>query len=229
MALKLFELLGDDDRRFSPFCWRARMALAHKGLEAEYVPCRFTDKSLFAFSGQDRVPVLQDGDTAVADSWDIACYLEDTYPDRPSLFGGVVGRGEARFINEWIPALSRPILMSVIKDIHDHSHPDDRAYFRDSREKRLGRTLEEIDAERDRRKAAIEANMVPLRMTLTKQPFVCGDAPGYGDYIVFGMFQWARIISPMRLVEPDDPIYRWRAGMLDLFDGLGRKTVAYPE
>ncbi len=229
MALKLFELLGDDDRRFSPFCWRARMALAHKGLKAEYVACRFTDKSLFAFSGQDRVPVLQDGEVAVADSWDIACYLEDSYPDRPSLFGGAVGRGEARFINEWIPALSRPILMSVIKDILDHSHPDDRAYFRLSREKRFGRTLEELDAERDSHREAIDANMVPLRMTLRKQPFICGDAPAYGDYIVFGAFQWARIISPMRLVEPGDEIYDWRARMLDLFDGLGRDIVAYPE
>ncbi len=75
MALKLYELMGDDDRRFSPYCWRIRMALAHKELEAEIVPCRFTDKELFAFSGQDRLPVLQDGETAIADSWDIACYL----------------------------------------------------------------------------------------------------------------------------------------------------------
>ncbi len=85
MTIRLFELLGDDDRRFSPYCWRARMALAHKGLEAEIIGCRFTDKSPFAFSGHDRVPVLQDGDVVITDSWDIACHLENTYPDRPSL------------------------------------------------------------------------------------------------------------------------------------------------
>lgn len=28
MGLKLYELLGADDRRFSPYCWRTRMALA---------------------------------------------------------------------------------------------------------------------------------------------------------------------------------------------------------
>ena len=33
---KLYELAGaDENRRFSPYCWRARMALAHKGLEVE--------------------------------------------------------------------------------------------------------------------------------------------------------------------------------------------------
>jgi hypothetical protein len=35
MALKLFELVGADEARpFSPFCWRTRMALAHKVLSA---------------------------------------------------------------------------------------------------------------------------------------------------------------------------------------------------
>jgi glutathione S-transferase len=38
MALKLFELVGTDaERPFSPFCWRTRMALAHKGLGAESI------------------------------------------------------------------------------------------------------------------------------------------------------------------------------------------------
>ena len=42
MALKLFELVGaESNRPFSPYCWRIRMALAHKGLDAELVPWRF--------------------------------------------------------------------------------------------------------------------------------------------------------------------------------------------
>ncbi|MDE1903950.1 MAG: glutathione S-transferase N-terminal domain-containing protein, partial [Alphaproteobacteria bacterium] len=39
--LKLFDLAGaDDDRRFSPYCWRVKLALAHKGLPVETVPWR---------------------------------------------------------------------------------------------------------------------------------------------------------------------------------------------
>ena len=41
MAITLYDLAGaETDRRFSPFCWRTRMALAHKGLafEARYDP-----------------------------------------------------------------------------------------------------------------------------------------------------------------------------------------------
>ena len=39
------------------------MALAHKGLAVETIPWRFTDKAALAFSGQERVPVIRDGDT----------------------------------------------------------------------------------------------------------------------------------------------------------------------
>src|SRR6266496_2879469 len=63
MPIILYDLAGaEPDRRFSPFCWRARMALAHKGLEVETVPWRFAEKDAIAFSGQGRVPVLIDGD-----------------------------------------------------------------------------------------------------------------------------------------------------------------------
>jgi glutathione S-transferase len=41
------------------------------------IPCRFNEKNAIAFSGQDRVPVLRDGDQVVSDSWTIAIYLED--------------------------------------------------------------------------------------------------------------------------------------------------------
>ena len=229
MALKLFELLGADDRRFSPYCWRARMALAHKGLGVEYVPCKFTDKHLFAFSGGKTVPVLEDGDNAFTDSWDIACHLDNENPDRPSLFGSSVGRGQARFISEWIPAFSRPLLMIILKDIFDHAHPDDKAYFRESREKRLGKSLEAVHAQRETHAPALEAGKALLRSVLQKQPFICGDQPAYGDYMVFGAFQWARCISPYRLLEKGDVLYDWRGRMLDLFDGLGRSVPAYSE
>jgi len=89
MALKLFELVGTDEARpFSPFCWRTRMALAHKGLSAESIPWCFTEKAAIAPHNSEKVPVLIDGESSVADSWAIANYLEDRYPDRRSLFGG---------------------------------------------------------------------------------------------------------------------------------------------
>ena len=101
MAITLYELVGRDDLRFSPYCWRTRFALAHKGLAFATVPVRFGDKQAIAFSGQERVPVLRDGDRIVHDSWTIACYLDEAYPDRPPLFASRAERAMARLINSW--------------------------------------------------------------------------------------------------------------------------------
>ena len=93
MAITLYDLAGvEADRRFSPFCWRTRMALAHKGLEVETVPWRFTEKDKLPQPNGGRVPVIVDGGQVVHDSSTIAEYLENRYPDRPSLFGGEAGR-----------------------------------------------------------------------------------------------------------------------------------------
>src|SRR5919109_1577011 len=62
MALTLYELGGRDDRRYSLYSWRARYALAHKGLAVEYKPVRISDKGAIAFSKQEKVPILVDGD-----------------------------------------------------------------------------------------------------------------------------------------------------------------------
>jgi glutathione S-transferase len=45
MTIKMYDLAGaEPERRFSPFCWRTKMALAHKGLEVETIPWRYADK-----------------------------------------------------------------------------------------------------------------------------------------------------------------------------------------
>src|ERR1700684_3117302 len=101
MSIVLYDLAGaDPDLRFSPYCWRIRFALAHKGLPVETVPWRFTERDALSFSGQGKVPVIQDGGKVVSASWAIAEYLEETYPSQP-LFGGPAGKAHARFVNAW--------------------------------------------------------------------------------------------------------------------------------
>jgi glutathione S-transferase len=229
-ALKLYDLAGAEaDRRFSPYCWRVKMALAHKGLAAEIVPWRFTEKDVIAFSKQGRVPVLVDGERWVNDSWAIADYLEATYPERPSLFGGAAGKALARFHANWADAFMHPgMLKLVVLDIWKHADPKDRDYFRKSREERFSKTLEEMAADRDKGVVAFRESLLPLRLTLNTQKFLGGEAPLYADYALLGSFQWCRCISDFKLLAPDDPIYSWRQRMLDLFDGLAGKAKGYP-
>jgi glutathione S-transferase len=229
MPPKLFELVGTDATRpFSPFCWRTRMALAHKGLGVESIPWCFTEKDAIAPHKSDKVPVLLDDDTAVADSWVIANYLEDNYPDRPSLFGGEGGRAMGRMLNWWGDVtVIGGMFPLIVADIPSHLKPVDAAYFRKTREARFGKPLEEVTAGRDKAVEIFRKALDPMRLTLKTQKYLGGEAPNYADYIVFGGFQWARVVSPFKLLAGDDPVYAWRERLLDAFDGMARKSPGY--
>src|SRR3984885_701250 len=83
MSPIMYERIGHEGRRPSPFSWRIRYAFAHKGIEPEFRHVRFADvETIRALSGQHFVPIVTDGDTVIHDSWNIACYLEYRFPDR---------------------------------------------------------------------------------------------------------------------------------------------------
>ncbi len=229
MTIILHDLAGAEaDRRFSPFCWRAKMALAHKGLEVETVPWRFTEKDKLPQPNAGRVPVIVDGGQVVHNSTAIADYLETRYADRPSLFGGEIGRALTRFVQNWTETVVQPALIGfVVLDIYRHVAPQDRDYFRQSREERFGTSMENVVADRQARLPAFRESLAPLRRTVERQAFLGGEKPAYADYVVFGAFQWARAISDFELLAADDPVYAWRGRLLDAFGGYARKSPAY--
>lgn len=58
-------------------------------------------------------------------------------------------------------------------------------------------------------------------------PFVGGGEPLYADYVVFGLFQWARCTSVLPLLATDDPLRFWCDRLLASFDGLARNAPGY--
>jgi glutathione S-transferase len=227
VARKLYELVGaDPKRRFSPFCWRVRMALAHKGLEAEVVPWRFTEATALRFAHYDKVPVLVDDARVVTDSSAIAAYLDETYPDRPSLFRG--DEASRRFTIAWANSVLHPaIVRLIVSDIPPLLAEPARSYFIASREQRFGMTLDEVTADRAQRVGEFRTMLLPLRTVLAEQPFLGGDAPDYADYAVFGGFQWARCVSAFELLDRGDLVRLWRDRVLDLYGGLARDVPAF--
>jgi glutathione S-transferase len=226
-TIQFYDLAGaDDNLRFSPFCWRVRMALAHKGLAYDTIPWRFSDKGLIAQSGQGAVPVVVDGDKMIHDSWTIANYLEESYPDRP-LFGNGAARGAALTIKFWAERALHPLLSHLlVLDVYGAIAENDRPYFRESREKRFGMTLEQWTSEPDKYREQLRNALEPVRLTVGEQKFIGGSSPAFADYIVFGALQWARCVSTRPLLEKTDPVYAWRERLLDAFNGMARTALA---
>jgi len=223
--IALYELKGKNDRRYSLFSWRARMALRHKGLDFESIPVRLSDKTAIGFSGGKTVPVIKDKDTVVRDSWKIAEYLENRYKDAPPLFGGEIGRGVSQAFNTWVDRAVVPAMLRVIAaDIHERVHRKDEEYFRQTMEKVLRMTLEESRAKRDEAVLQLGRVLEPMQAALKRQAFMAGATPAYADYILFSVFQWARVMSPQELLGPEDPLCRWREQMLDLHDSFARNV-----
>lgn len=225
MARVLYDLCGiDEGLRFSPYCWRVKYALAHKGLDFETRPWHFTDKQAIEFSRQGKVPVLIDGSETVTDSYRILQYLDRVYPDKPLLSEGAAAE-RARFFKFYSERSLAPGMMrTIIMDLFNAIDPKDRDYFRSTREKAFGRSLEELHAP-NKGLTLLDRALEPLRGRLGEVDFIDGEAPAAADYLLFGHFMWGRVVSTADLVSNADPVYAWIERMLDLHNGLGRKAM----
>ncbi len=223
--IELWELTGRGDRRYSLFSWRTKMALKHKGLDFQSHPVVMSDKAAIAFSGGKTVPIIKDGEAVVRDSWKIAEHLEEKFTDRPTLFGGAIGRGVTLTFNTWVDRVLVPAAMPVIvADVHERVDPADDMYFRQQFEGFLKCTLEEARTRVPQARERLHRALEPMQATLKRQPFVCGAAPAYADYILFSVLQWMRVMSPQEIFDNSDPLYGWRSRMLDLYDAYARNV-----
>ena len=223
-----YDIVTKDGVRFSPHAWRTTMALAHKGLEIDCQKIGFTDIPGICDGERKIVPTIEHGQRVLSDSWTIALYLEDTFPQGPSLFGGEKGKAHAAFLNNWASLSLHPLLIRVILlDIFNRLPAKDQDYFRSSREARFGMSLEDFAAKGEDAKKQLKATLVPLAKTLEAQDWLGGKVPSYADYIVFGAFQWVRTTSGFDLPAlGGEAVKRWLDASLDLFDGLGRSEPA---
>jgi glutathione S-transferase len=228
MTRVLYSLCGADERHFfSPHCWKAVMALAHKGLAFDEIPTTYAGIARIGGGFSPTLPVLDDNGHLVSDSFAIALYLEDAYPDRPSLFGGEGGKALSRMVEGYSQMVIHTAIMKMaLMDIHGALDEGDKAYFRQSREQRLGRKLEDVVAERAAEEAAFAAKLEPMRHMLKFQPFIGGESPLFADYIVFGALQWLRVTAGLSMLSADDPVVAWLDRCLDLHGGRARGVTA---
>jgi glutathione S-transferase len=103
MAFTLYYVSG------SPFSWRVYLALEFK--QAEFSPRLISfDKNehktreFLAISPRHQVPVITDDGFALYESSAIVEYVEERFPDGPSLFPG--GRDGRALVRQWVSEIS---------------------------------------------------------------------------------------------------------------------------
>ena len=221
---RLYELVLGNGVSASPYVWRIRYALAHKGVRPEPVPVGFTEISKL-FAGRFKtVPILEHGATVMAESWDIADYLDPGFPGTPALFSGPAELAMVRLTDAWFSSeVLRKMFGVYVLDVHNAARAEDRPYFRRTREQRLkGATLEDFAADRAARLPALRDAFTPLRAYLARYPFLGGSTPNYADYIALGAFLWVASVSTLPMLAHDDTLRAWIDRGFDLYGGLGR-------
>jgi glutathione S-transferase len=152
---------------------RVSLALAHKGIAAEPVEVDPADRSaLVALSGQDLVPVIEDGARVIADSPAILEYLEAAYPDPPLYPADRPRRAEVETFIDWFNRVWK-IAPNAIAEELENGSPDQRA----------------IEAHAVEMAAALDR----FESLLDGRDYLMGDSVSAADFVAFPFLKYATI------------------------------------
>lgn len=222
-TITLYDLQVASGATISPFVWATKYAVAHKGFEMEIVPGGFTGILERTGGKTERLPAIVDDGEWVLDSWLIAEYLDEKYPDRPTLIGDPSVKVCAQFIEGWLwQKAVGPWMRCYVKSYRDRSLEVDHEYVTESRARMMGGKLEEIVIGREDRLPQISADLEPLRGTLRDNEWFGGDSPNYVDFRLLACFLWLASVADTPALANDDPLRDWIDRGFDLYGGLGR-------
>ncbi|BGP14343.1 hypothetical protein JCM10213_004470 [Rhodosporidiobolus nylandii] len=209
---------------FSPNTWKVRLSLLHKGIDFEERELTYLELKEFGPKmGVERpmIPFLELPDGKfIWDSWKIAEWLDENYPDKPSLFlpdaptpvkpneaGYKLAKTFARTINvgygdsdsQWSTffELSAEGIAGLMPDLESGVQNPNRLYF--TSDAKLGgkdayKKLLALETEPLVKHAT--SCLLPLEAVLGTSPFLTGEHPGFADYIVYGRYHMMRAACP---------------------------------
>jgi len=222
--ITLYDLQLASGCTISPFVWRTKYALAHKGFDIDIVPGGFTGIMERTGGRTERLPAIVDDGELVLDSWLIAEYLDEKYPDPPMLFEGPSMKAMLKFLDSWLWRTAvGPWFGCYIQDYRDLSLPQDHAYVTETRERMLGgRRLEDVQAGREERLPLVPPTLEPFRALLRESKWLGGDQPNFADFSALAVFLWTASVATTPPLTEDDPLRDWLDRGFDLYGGLGR-------
>jgi glutathione S-transferase len=170
---------------------------------------------------------------AMADSFDIAKYLDEAYPDTPKLFpGGDKDKTMEKFVKE-APRMWIPLYIIAFKATYPKLNPASQPHFTIARAKDLQglypgkERLEDIPLSPEERaeswkkvEACFDLLEEKVKGTDEKGQWYLGNEISFADMVVGGLLIWLRTIFGEDSQEWKD-IQRWNEGRWEKFlEGL---------
>lgn len=198
---------------------KQRYALNIKGLTYKIVWVEFPDieavakqinaKALYERDGTPlcTLPMLFNHTTgaAITDSWNIARYLDETYPTRHVVIPRETAVLQKTFLTVVEPKLQIGIFLYTIMQTQSQMNPRSREWYRKTREAELGRTLEEIGPEGSQEREMLWKNILDVFSQVSSwmeenekgSVFVCGKEPTFADFVIGSHLTWVkRVLGP---------------------------------
>jgi len=195
--------------------WKARYALNYKGIPykttwVEYVDIESTFKGAEIAptakkadgSDQYTCPAISDpaGPFRTTDSLRIVEYLDKAYPKIPLFPHGTKGLQKV-FMDEVDQRMVVPLMPLLLVDSWKQLNTASSEYFRETREKRFGKKMEEFCPEGPEREAAYkkaETGFSKIASYLDENgdaPFVTGNEIVYADLYLGSFLKWMKTVS----------------------------------
>ena len=224
MTIEFYELAAENkDIKFSPFVWRTRMALLHKGVDFKSIAWQFRDRDT---KEHKTVPAIYDNGKMVSDSWEIAKYLDAQYPDKPMLMKDSEAEAHAQLVSNICNALVFATAASIaIYPVSQIIDDESAAYFLETREAKFGKKLSEINnPDQDAAKANLANGLAVFEATLGTSDYLGGDAPTYADYTLFGVLKWIDVVA-YRPIAEDSNVGKWFDRISNLYGADAAKAA----
>lgn len=183
---------------------KVRLILDYKQLEYRKIEVTpgVGQIELLQKSGSRQVPVLKDGGTYIADSTEIAFYLDRKYPERPIIPSEPLAKGQCLLIEEWadesIALKGRKAFIGALNknqnfraELLPKETPD---FVRNVVGAIPGEVLDALgsgvgfggDAVREATKG-LQQDLEALCLILEERPYLVGDTPTLADLAVAGL------------------------------------------
>jgi glutathione S-transferase len=215
MSVALYELANAQGHCTSPFVWRIKLALQMKGVPYRGIPVGFLEipnvgVASYGVGAFKTVPIVEYQGHYLNESWVIAEWLDSTFSDVPRLFSSPAELAMVKFFDKWFgTAIMPPLFRACVYEIFSQVRPEEQTYFRTTRERTFGQTLETVAAGSAAYISRAREALLPMRLALRRAPYLGGEQPNYADHIAWGTFIGFGIIAKHAFLPHDDSLAGW--------------------